>query len=210
MSMFWSRKKVFCIGRNKTGTTSLAKALAQLGYRVGRQSRAERLMEDWARRDFRRIVRYCRWADAFQDVPFSLDYTYQVLDHAFPGSKSILTVRDDAEQWFASLVRSQTKGVGKGRVPTPDDLKEHPYRGLGWRWRQHQIVYGVDETTLYSPEIYKRHYEAHNRRVLDYFKYRPDDLLVVNLADPDTMDRLCDFLGKPRSGLAMPHENRSA
>lgn len=85
--MFWDKKKIFCIGRNKTGTTSLAKALKNLGYRVGKQGKAERLLDDWGRRDFRQIVRYCKWADAFQDVPFGLDYSYQVLDYAFRGSK---------------------------------------------------------------------------------------------------------------------------
>ncbi|MEE4237997.1 MAG: sulfotransferase [Anderseniella sp.] len=208
--MFWKREKVFCIGRNKTGTTSLAKALKMLGYRVGRQDKAEPLMDDWARRDFRRIVQYCRWADAFQDVPFSLDYTYQVLDYAFPGSKFILSVRDSPDQWFASLARSQTKIVGKGRLPTAEDLRQLAYCEPGWLWKQHQFVYGVDESTLYDPEIYKHHYQNHNQGVLDYFKYRPADLLVLNVSNPDAIQQLCDFLGHRRMTIAMPHENRSS
>ena len=79
-----SQKKVFVIGRNKTGTTSMMVALKALGFTVGSQARAEMLLEDWAKRDFRRIVEYCKSADTFQDVPFSLDYTYVVLDYAFP------------------------------------------------------------------------------------------------------------------------------
>jgi len=82
----WRKHKVFCFGYNKTGTTPTAKALKKLGYRVGVQADAVRLMDDWAVRDFRRIVRYCRTADAFQDVPFSVEFTYQILNCAFPGS----------------------------------------------------------------------------------------------------------------------------
>ncbi len=52
-------------------------ALKGLGYRVGVQRDAELLMDDWAIRDFRRIVAYCRTADAFQDVPFSVGFTYK-------------------------------------------------------------------------------------------------------------------------------------
>ena len=209
--MLWKREKVFCIGRNKTGTTSLAKALKMLGYRIGRQDKAEPLMDDWGRRDFRRIVQYCRWADAFQDVPFSLDYTYQVLDYAFPGSRFILSVRDSPDQWFASLTRSQTKIVGKGRLPTAEDLRQFSYCEPGWLWKQHQIVYGVDESTLYDPETYKRHYQDHNQGILDYFKYRPADLLVLNVSNPDAIQQLCDFLGHRRTTMiAMPHENKSA
>lgn len=91
--LFRRRPKVFCVGRNKTGTTSIAKALRALGFKVGDQARAETLIEDWARRDFRKIVRYCRTADAFQDVPFSWPHTFEALDQAFPQSKFILTVR---------------------------------------------------------------------------------------------------------------------
>lgn len=98
-SLLGSRNpKVFCVGRNKTGTTSLRAALTILGYRIGRQRDAEALIEDWGRRDFRRLVAYCHTADAFQDVPFSHDYTFQAVDAAFPGSKFILTVRDSPEQ----------------------------------------------------------------------------------------------------------------
>src|SRR5207248_6822925 len=117
------KKKVFCIGQNKTGTTSMAAALAQLGYKVGEQSVAELLIKDWSRRDFRRIVRYCASADAFQDIPFSLDYTYQAVDCAYPGSKFILTVRSSGDEWYASLIRFHTKIIGKNRLPTAADLK---------------------------------------------------------------------------------------
>lgn len=207
--MFWKNKKIFCIGRNKTGTTSLAKALKNLGYRVGKQGKAERLLDDWGRRDFRPLVQYCQWPDAFQDVPFSLDYSYQVLDYAFPGSKFILTVRDNPDQWYGSLIRSQTKLVGKGRLPTADDLQHFDYCDTGWLWRQHQMVYGVDEDTLYDPAIYKRHYEDHNQKILEYFKYRPGDLLVLNVSETDAMSRLCVFLGHRAIGISMPHENRT-
>jgi len=209
VDMFWTKKKIFCIGRNKTGTTSLAKALKLLGYRVGNQGKAERLLDDWGRRDFRRIVQYCRWPDAFQDVPFSLDYTYQVLDYAYPGSKFILSIRDNPGQWYDSLIRSQTRVVGKGRIPTAEDLKQLPYCDTGWLWRQHQMVYGVDEHTLYAPEIYKQHYQDHNQRIQEYFRHRPQDLLVLNLSELDSMRKLCEFLGHREIDLAMPHENRS-
>jgi hypothetical protein len=209
--MLFSRrkKKVFCIGQNKTGTTSIAAALAQLGYRVGEQSVAELLIEDWSRRDFRRIVRYCASADAFQDIPFSLDYTYQALDCAYPGSKFILTVRDSGDQWYASVIRFHTKIIGQNRLPTAADLKEFSYRRKGWLWEVLQLVYGDSEESLYERETYIRRHEEQNRRVLDYFRNRPDDLLVLNVADSDAMRRLCNFLGKKHDNRAMPHLNRS-
>lgn len=88
-----AKQKVFCIGRNKTGTTSLKKALSEFGYLIGDQRAAERLIDAYAIRDFGPIMSYCETAEAFQDVPFSWPYTYVVLDQAFPNSKFILTVR---------------------------------------------------------------------------------------------------------------------
>jgi hypothetical protein len=203
------KPKVFCIGQNKTGTTSLGAALKDLGYRVGDQTEAEKLVEDWARRDFTRLVRYCRSADAFQDVPFSLDYTYQVLHYAFPGSKFILTVRDSADVWYESLIRFHTKLLGKNHLPTPDELRAFPYHKGGWLWRIQELVYDATEESLYDRQKYVAHYERHNEQVQDYFRHRADALLILNLADSDALVRLCAFLGKPFSGGVMPHLNMS-
>lgn len=204
-----NRRKIFVIGRNKSGTTSIGAAIASLGFKLGNQSGAELLMEDWARRDFRNIVKYCGTADAFQDVPFSLDYTYQIMDHAFPGARFILTMRSSSLEWYESLTRFHTRIVGKNRLPTAKDLAQFPYRNTGWLWRSHQLVYGVDEKTLYDKTIYIRHYESHNSKVIEYFRHRVKDLLVLNVAAPDAMRALCDFLGVRSSNHAMPHLNRS-
>ncbi|MBM3694646.1 MAG: hypothetical protein FJW79_01725 [Actinobacteria bacterium] len=201
--------KVFCIGRNKTGTTSLAAALRDLGLRVGSQQRGEQLLEAWAERRFRPIARLAATADAFQDVPFSLDYTFQAMDFSFPGSRFVLTLRRSPEEWFASLTRFHTRIVGKGRLPTPDDLKEFPYRAPGWIWRAQQLVYGIDEETLYDREIYLEHYRSHETRVRDYFRHRPGDLLVLDVSATDALPRLSTFLGLGPVEGPMPHLNRS-
>ena len=206
----WSKKrKVFVVGCNKTGTTSMAYALQALGYRVGDQAEAELRQEDWAVRDFRRLVKYCRGADAFQDIPFSLGFTYQAMDQAFPDARFILTVRASPEEWYDSLVRFHTKILGKGRVPTAADLKEFGYRKKGWLWRTQELVFGIDEISLYDPDIYKRAYETHNRNVAEYFRHRPGKLLVLNLADKNSMEQLCGFLDLPLPGFPMPCLNRS-
>lgn len=209
MKFYKRRAKVFCIGQNKTGTTSVEAVLKQLGYKMGKQEKAELLIHDWAKRDFKKIVKFCRSADAFQDIPFSNDFTYEILDYAFPDSKFILTVRNNKDEWFESITRFHTKLIGKGRVPTADDLKDFSYRYKGWMWENMQLKYGIDEKTLYDYKIYTDQYERYNQIVREYFKYRPDDLLVLNLADPDAMKRLHEFLGFDFDGSEMPHLNKS-
>ncbi len=203
-------RKVFCVGRNKTGTTSIEAALQALGFRMGLQARGEMLRGDWAKRDFTRIVALCRTADAFQDMPFSHADTFRAVDAAFPGARFILTVRASPEEWFDSLVRFHTRIVGKGRLPTADDLREFDYRYKGFLWEAFVDSYGGDERLLYNRDLYVANYIEHNRSVREHFRHRPDDLLEMNVGDADAMPRLCAFLGVPFRGQAMPHLNRSA
>jgi tetratricopeptide (TPR) repeat protein len=204
-----SPRKIFCIGANKTGTTSLKNAFSSLGLTVGDQGIAELLVFDWAQQDYRRIIKYCRSAEAFQDAPFSCDDTFQAMDEAFPGSKFILTVRNNADEWYESLVRFHSKIVGKGRIPTADDLRQFNYRFPGFVLNGLKLVFGADESEPYSRERYIQWYEEHNNKIKQYFKGRPDDLLVLNVAETDAMERLLVFLGYPYTGQKMPHLNSS-
>lgn len=206
---FKKNRKIFCIGMNKTGTTSIESALKSFGFKLGAQPTAELLMDDWVKRDFSKIIKYCKKSEAFQDIPFNLDYTYIVLDYAFPKSKFILTVRNSSKEWYESLTRFHTKLIGKNRLPIPEDLKNFEYRKKGWIWECHKYIFGIDENTLYDKNIYMKYYENYNSEVLRYFKYRQDDLLVVSLSDPDSMKRLCNFLNMKYTNQVMPHTNKS-
>jgi hypothetical protein len=169
-------------------------------------------MEDWGKRDFTRIIRYCHTADAFQDVPFSYHYTFQALDTAFPGSKFILTIRDSEEQWYQSVVRFHSmrleKRTGVRRIPTVEDIKADPYVRPGWLWRSRELL-GTESGDPFDREVLIGYYNRHNWMVRDYFRHRPNDLLVLNPSEPDAMLRLCEFLGRPFVGQTMPKLNES-
>jgi hypothetical protein len=53
------KPKVFCIGANKTGTTSVEMALKDLGYRMGDQDAAQGLLDSYGKRQFADIVSFC-------------------------------------------------------------------------------------------------------------------------------------------------------
>lgn len=204
------KPKVFGIGANKTGTTSLEAAMRELGYKPGNQSAAELLVRNWAVRDFRRIVEYCRSGNFFQDVPFSLPYTYIVLDHEFPGSKFILTVRASPEQWYSSLVRFHSKLWGKnGQIPTKEDLMNANYRYKGWAWHVNRTWVNTPESNPYERETLLRQYTEHNNSVKFYFRHRPDDLLVLNVAKKDAYQKLCQFLGMTSTRKKFPWKNKT-
>jgi len=183
------------------------------GFKVGNQEKAELLMEDWARRDFARIIKYCKDATVFQDAPFSLDYTYQAVDQAYPSSKFILTVRTTPEEWYTSLLSHHSKRFSStDGAPSVDDLRHFKYRNKykGWLLFMQEVVYGYPLVPLYDKQAYMLHYETHNARVMQYFRFRPDDLLILNLSEKDAFEKLCQFTGLDSSRVApIPHLNQS-
>jgi len=201
--------KIFCICFGKTGTTSLRAFFAALGFKPGDQAKGELLVREWALRNFEPIIELANSAQVFSDIPFSLHFTFSALDMAFPGSKFVLSVRDSAEQWYASLLRFNTLIVGKGRLPTGDDLKEFSYRHRGWVLEAAQLIYGVSEEDPFNKSRLMAAYENHNYAVQQYFRYRPKTLIVVNLADDGAARKMCEFLGLSYAGQSMPHLNPS-
>ena len=203
------KTKYFCIGRNKTGTTSLMKAFEDLGFIVGNQRVAELLTDRcYFEGHFESIVKYCKTAQVFQDIPFSYPDTFKHLDAAYPGSKFILTVRDDAEQWYRSLTRYHAKLYGGGNTPTIDDLRSATYVRKGFMYNTVR-VHGTPDHDPYNKGIMIGHYNRYNQSVKDYFKERSDDLLVINLAESGAYRRFVNFVGVQSAFNDFPWENKS-
>lgn len=87
------------------------------------------MIDDWAKRDFKKIIALAKKAEAFQDVSFSLPSTYQIMDQNFPEAKFILTKRDNVEQWYNSITKYHGKKWSlDGRIPpTTEGLKSATY-----------------------------------------------------------------------------------
>lgn len=176
------KAKVFCIGFHKTGTSSLAKALEELGYRVTGPNgvRRPRIAKVALKLAEKLVPEY----DAFQDNPWPI--IYKEMDARYPGSKFILVVREP-QSWL----RSQVSYFGK---------KSSPMR---------QWIYGENAGCPEgNEEIYLARYNRHNAEVQEYFKDRPDDLLVMSLSSGDGWEKLCKFLGYPVPDRPFPHVNK--
>lgn len=205
--------KVFVIGDNKTGTTSLAHLFSEWGFEVGDQWLAQILGLYWLRSgDPTDIINYCQTAEVFQDVPFSKNDLFKHLDRAFPKSKFVLTVRNDEHEWFESLVRFHTKVLSsnKSSPPSPDDLRRDRWPILGYPYEIQKIVYGLsDDSEFYNESIYKAAYLRNNQEKRNYFKDRPNDFLEINLSRSGDFFRLCEFLKIETDATQFPHLNRS-
>ncbi len=173
--------KVFCIGFHKTGTTTMGEALEILGYRVTGPNGTKD--PDIATTLIPMVERLAVEYDAFQDNPWPL--VYRRMDMLFPGSKFILTLRDE-DKWYKS---------------TLDDFGE---RDLPMR----ALIYGPGHGHPAGNEaVYKRRMRRHNAEVREHFRERPHDLFTMELARDAGWDGLCAFLGKPVPARPFPHSN---
>jgi len=185
--------KVFVIGFNKTGTTSLRRTMMLWGFKIGNQQVASMMVEDYANKRYDRIFRLVETADAFQDVPFSYPLLYKKLDKKFPNSKFILTVRDSKEQWFNSLLNFHSKKAGN-KPPKKEDLDRINNIYRGFMLDTKYLVWDYPEVKLYNKQHYTDKYTKHNNDVRHYFKNRPDDFIEINLSNQGDFSRLKKFL----------------
>lgn len=178
--------KVFGIGMQRTGTTSLVQALNVLGIRT-RQFPTELF------RDLDHPV--IREFDGFADNPIPL--IYRELDSRYPGSRFIHTIRDEGE-WLESVRWLFTDGARKF------DWNHETHRDV--IRDMHLRLYG---TTTFDEATFLEAYRAHDRDVRAHFASRPGDLLTIDLTRGDGFDELCPFLDSPMPDAAFPHRNRS-
>ena len=204
------KPKYFCVGRNKTGTTSLKRAFIDLGFIVGQQRYAQTLYDkDFFDNEFARIIEFCKTAQVFQDIPFSLKETLEHIDKAFPGSKFILTTRDSTDQWYESITKFHSKKFGKnGLLPTFRDLQNATYVRRGYMTNILRL-YGTSSTDIYNRDVLCKHYEMHNQFVRDYFSDRDDDLLDINLSEPDAYKRFTNFINVDSPFSEFPWVNKT-
>ena len=127
----------------------------------------------------------------------------------FPGSKFILTIRDNPDQWYHSLISFHSKLFGRGKVPDYDDLKKATYVSPGWMLEANRAIYQTPVDDPYNKEILINHYDFHNQFVMEYFRHRPKDLLVINLAEKGAYAKFCEFIEKPCTREEFPWENRT-
>ncbi len=175
-------RKVFCIGFQKTGTTSLGRALEILGHSVCgpvgvTDPRISHKALEWA---IARLPYY----DAFQDNPWPM--LYKQLDQICPGSKFILTTRHP-RAW----IKSAKKYFGS-------------YEAAAEVW-----IYGGKGTPVRNQKRFLQVYKEHNRAVREYFKDRPDDLLEIDFSKGHGWKEICDFLGYAIPDEPFPTSNKS-
>ena len=160
------KTKVFVIGFQKTGTTSLELALQFLGYRV--YGGDKNLMKYTNAEDLKAYIKKTldSW-DAAQDMPWPL--YYKELYEVYPDAKFILTIRN-TNKWIKSVVNY----FASIRIPL------------------HKKIYEVPCAEGYEKE-YKAIYNKHNQDVIEFFSKKNNFLLMESKRNFN-YNTLCTFL----------------
>lgn len=211
--------KVFGIGANKTGTTTLERVLKDFGLNMPRQElQIASIFNQVKFGNYREVKNFVDMYDAFQDQPFSSGINYAVVDALFPGSKFILTVREP-EAWFDSLLSFTCSVFNVTQKELNEKVLEksdYCFRGF-WKASVIPEVLKISDYTSvedWSLFLKKDHfiqsYSQRNSAVIHYFRERPDDLLVIDLTKEETTRKINEFLGIPKEyTFKMPHLNQS-
>ena len=176
------RRKVFGIGLNKTGTTTLGECLTTLGYR--HQSYSNAALQAFVNGQVDTVVAMADRFDSCEDWPWPLVWR-ALYERYGDEARFILTTRSSPEIWIDSLKRHS--------------LNTHPTRAM------RPLIYGH-----YYPHGYETEhvaaYERHNQAVRDFFaRAAPHALLEVCWENGDRWDKLCTFLEHDLPAAPFPH-----
>jgi ribosomal protein L30/L7E len=171
-----TKSKIFCIGLNKTGTTSLHAALkildfSSVHYRTETINIKTLIRENNASGSY--LLKGIEHFDAYSDWNDpDTNHLFKQLDVLHPGSKFIFTTRE-LEGWL----RSREKHV----LSFPE-LKTLRLNNPGNDW------YWINKSK------WRKEYFKHHLDVFKFFENRKQDLLVFDVAKGDGWGELCAFL----------------
>jgi len=174
--------KIFGTGMQRTGTTSLARALMSL--KLTTRDHPKELMHDINDEVIQKH-------QAFTDNP--IPFLYRELDELHPGSRFIHTERDDAA-WLKSVEWLHSEGRIKFSwhlIPEIDEINMRLYKRLD-----------------FNADVFLAAYQKHNREVREYFKDRPGDLLILDITRGEGFEKICPFLGLEIPEQDFPHWNQ--
>jgi len=221
------KSKIFIVGNNKTGTTSLEEYFTLLGYRVAPQSEAEKITFSYYYNDkdvfFKKIWGFIDTYEVFQDIPFSYRDFLGPLLKEYPESKFIYTERD-SDDWYLSLLNhcSQESGFkcdidyssnNKSAIfdseEAIDCVKNWHYQGNTQVLDRQINRYGlVNEYELFDEKKYKEYHKSHYANAKDLLINR-NSIFINIMKDKDSYIKLGEFLNLPEKlYIPIPKKNQ--
>ncbi|MFE6684875.1 sulfotransferase family protein [Streptomyces sp. NPDC057743] len=186
------RRKVFCLGLSRTGTRSVAEALRTLGHHVLHYPSDRAALDTLHRGDARfPHLDHCAGLADITVVPY-----YPQLDRLWPGSRFVLTLRDE-DDWL----RSCRTHWARHPVDTTPTTEKARIKLEVKRFLRAAVYGGYDFHEDRFRTVHRHHVDAVRR----YFAGRDDDLLLLRPCAGEGYERLAPFLGVPTPPGPFPH-----
>jgi hypothetical protein len=185
-----NNKKIFCIGLNKTGTTTLHTAFQILGVssvhwkdengiKIGPTIVNNFKEGNDILKGLDHYTAFSDWGNGKSAVKI-----FKEFDKQYPGSKFILNTRS-LDSWLLSREK---------HVIRNQKLKEkYPNSDITW--------------LKVERKEWTRFYQEYHDTVLQYFKDRKNELLVFDVTSGDGWEKLCSFLNLPIPNSPFPKAN---
>ncbi|MCA9487924.1 MAG: sulfotransferase family protein [Nanoarchaeota archaeon] len=176
-------KKIFNIDFNKSGSSSLTKAMEILGFKSLHYKKGNFRLYDIMvqnKKNQRDLLYEMEEYQFFSD--FGGSNFYKELDKQYPHSKFILTLRN-LNDWINSrekhVKRNQLKSGYKYDFLVIDKAK--------WAKKREKLM----------------------KEYLQYFEERPNDFLIIDICNGEGWEKLCSFLSRSFPKEEFPHLNKS-
>lgn len=185
--------KIFCIGLNKTGTSSLHEAFKILNIKSihYRDKKGIDIKKSLIHNHLNNlpvltgIDHYEAFSD-WDEAPYTVEI-FKKIDKQYPNTKFILNIRDK-EDWL----NSREKHVKRNQ----ERKKKYPEKNITWLT--------IDRTA------WEQQFDQHYGEAFQYFKDRPEDLLVFDVTKGDGWEKLCPFLNLPIPKRPFPKKNTAS
>src|SRR5579859_3971104 len=182
-------QRVWGIGLTRTGTSSLHQALSLLGYQSVHWPTTRQLL----------------YSDLQAATDESVSAVYKFLDFRFPGSRFILTERDE-EEWIRSTEAHRRRALIELRRLAPGEKISSIVRRFsgevddphGERDRAVETMLtqmSLYETVEFDEPKFRAGFRRYHADVERYFSDRPGDLLRIRICDGEGWEKLAPFLG---------------
>lgn len=125
--------------------------------------------------------------DFANDIPIAR--RFKELDKQYENSKFIYTIRD-IESWIESV---------------DWHWKNFDFTNYKWAIQDRYEMFGVYD---FNKDKLIESYKKHDEDVLDYFKDRPEELLILNIINGEGWDKLLPFIRKQIRDQNFPYVNK--
>ena len=222
--------KIFCIGFNKTGSTSLHGAIKELGFAEfgSTMANGEVHLQNLVGGNVNEVLNYVErnyeaGNEVFKDIPFSVPHFWKDLYKKYPDAIYVLSERDSSKQWYNSIYKFHRKVFRLSEVPSWEEVMKIEYRynrdtstGIHVNKLNARggLIYDYLRTTFgekhlpYDKGNMIKCYEAYNKEVKEFFKDKKN-FISVNVSNDNDYTKLANFLGKKPLGNKFPMLNKT-